>query len=729
MEAPLEVFRSAIAAETGLLPEIVDLNTPFEDLGVDAFTSIAILDIVQQRTGIEFPASLFRNGKHSLYDVQKALDNGTTTNGQSAPVSRQLIVQEAHEECSNRVEEFALEAGVADFWTKVYPDQRRLALAYINEAFARLGCPLDNISPGTAVSIPNGVLPKHKRLMNAIFDILADGGLVKRHGDNDQAIRTSKFIDRAPSKALYEKLVKDYPLHANTHRLLHVTGPRLAECLIGAADPIKLLFGTATSRDLLQEFYTNAPMFVAASKHLTALFRRVISQVAKTGERIEILEVGAGFGGTTKFVLDMLVEAGVPFKYTFTDISPSFFSAAKKRYAGLPIPADAIVYDVLNIENTPLESYHGRFHAVLSTNCIHATKDLTVSSTNVRKLLRPGGFFSLIEFTTRLFWLDLVFGLLDGWWLFEDGREHCLADESFWKTSMKAGGFSDVVWAETLVGGKKPNPQTVRLGREHGCDDEIGDGEEDISAYRGAGRGKEGVGPVGGGGVDDGHQEWGDGGDGCGSEDKDVGADALDEPSREEVCSRTSDDHGKKADGGLNRGEGLHGLEEEGEEELDCVKGPPNDEDGNAQRGENAVAPDRGGDDGFAPETLLTLDVEDKGGDEGRGDAEECDGCRGEEVRRAARKDGKHVGEEPKRGAEEQAADPVNFSAHAAEDGTKGLRLGSMVDGDAEDGDDEDDGGEDGGDVISVSPANLLHKDAADDKPDREPNRLPCSQA
>lgn len=84
--------------------------------------------------------------------------------GQSAPVSRQSIVQEANEECSNRVEEFALEAGVADFWTKVYPDQRRLALAYINEAFARLGCPLDNISPGTAVSIPNGVLPKHKRL-------------------------------------------------------------------------------------------------------------------------------------------------------------------------------------------------------------------------------------------------------------------------------------------------------------------------------------------------------------------------------------------------------------------------------------------------------------------------------------------------------------------------------------------------------------------------------------
>ncbi|KFX85686.1 hypothetical protein O988_09926 [Pseudogymnoascus sp. VKM F-3808] len=461
MEAPLEVFRSAIAAETGLHPGAVGLNTPFEDLGVDAFTSISILDTVRERTGIEFPASLFRNGKHSLYDIQQVLNNGTTTNGHSASSSSQYIVQEAHRESSNRVEQFALEAGVADFWTKVYPDQRRLVLAYINEAFTWLGSPLDNISPGTAVPTPNGILPKHSRLVKAIFDILADGGLVEHHGGNGQAIRTSKSIDTVPSKVLYEKLVQDYPLHANTHRLLHITGPQLAECLTGAADPIKLLFGTATSRDLLQDFYTSAPMFVAASKHLTALFRRVFSQAAATGDLIEILEVGAGFGGTTKFVLDMLVEAGVPFRYTFTDISPSFFSAARKRYAGLPIPADTIVYDVLNIENTPPNKFLGRFHAVLSTNCIHATKDLTVSSTNARKLLRPGGFFSLIEFTTRLYWLDLVFGLLDGWWLFEDGREHCLADESFWEASLKAAGFKDVVWAETLVGGKKPNPQVI----------------------------------------------------------------------------------------------------------------------------------------------------------------------------------------------------------------------------------------------------------------------------
>ena len=104
---------------------------------------------------------------------------------------------------------------------------------------------------------------------------------------------------------------------------------------------------------------------------------------------------------------------------------------------------------------------------------------------------------------------------------------------------------------------------------------------------------------------------------------------------------------------------------------MDGVEGAPDDEDGDAEGGKDAVTPDGGGDDGFEPEALLALDVEDEGGDEGRSDAEEGDGCRGEEVRCAAREDGEDVGEEPEGGAEEHAADPVDFGAHATEYGAE----------------------------------------------------------
>ncbi|KAL2137602.1 hypothetical protein VTI28DRAFT_8926 [Corynascus sepedonium] len=312
------------------------------------------------------------------------------------------------------------------------------------------------MAPNTSLSFPPGILPKHHRVLSgAIFDILKDGGLVDCQGDC--YVRTTTPIDTTPAELIYEKLIREHPLHANTHRLLHVTGSRFAECLTGETDPIRLLFGK--NKDLLQDFYTNAPMSVAASKLLVALLRSVFSKISREQNRaIEILEVGAGLGGTTQFVLNMLVEVGIPFKYVFTDISSSFFSAAKARYKD--IPAGCIEYLVLDIEKEPPHHLQERFDALISTNCIHATKDLFVSCLNSRRLLRAGGFFALVEFTTRLYWLDLVFGLLDGWWLFSDDRNHCTTNEDVWKAKLTASGFSDVLWVEG-EGGRKPNPQLI----------------------------------------------------------------------------------------------------------------------------------------------------------------------------------------------------------------------------------------------------------------------------
>ena len=58
-----------------------------------------------------------------------------------------------------------------------------------------------------------------------------------------------------------------------------------------------------------------------------------------------------------------------------------------------------------------------------------------------------------------MFWFDLVFGLLDGWWLFEDGRKHVLANESFWDRSLQAAGFKHVAWTD----GRSEEAQTLRI--------------------------------------------------------------------------------------------------------------------------------------------------------------------------------------------------------------------------------------------------------------------------
>lgn len=145
------------------------------------------------------------------------------------------------------------------------------------------------------------------------------------------------------------------------------------------------------NRDLLQDFYINAPISVVASKYLVAFLKCIFSDIAKKdGGCIDILEVGACLGGTTKFMVAMLVDAKIPFNYIFSDISSSFIAATMNRYKNLP--AGSMEYDVLDIEQTPPEILQRHFHSVVSTNCIHATKSLQVSCTNIRKLLHPGGF-------------------------------------------------------------------------------------------------------------------------------------------------------------------------------------------------------------------------------------------------------------------------------------------------------------------------------------------------
>ncbi|KAG8413980.1 putative secondary metabolism biosynthetic enzyme [Metarhizium acridum] len=383
-------------------------------------------------------------------------ESGSTSATEQLSSQAGQHVKDVFLELSKHERQFAEEAGFANFWTAVYPAERRLVLSFVYKTFSDLGCALDNVQAGKIVPRPQGILDKHRRVFDgALFEILKDGGIVSETAAG--YIRTSTPIDTTPSEEIYNDLVRDHPLFAKVHELVHVTGSRFAECLSGKTDPIKLLFGK--HKDLLQHFYTDAPMCLAASLHLAALIKRVYGPRAHGDNGcIEILEVGAGMGGTTKFVIDALAEANVPFKYVFTDISSSFFAAAKRRFSN--IAPGSIECLILDIEKEPPEPLQRRFDLVISTNCIHATKSLLTSCSNVHALLRPGGFFALIEFTTRFYWLDLVFGLLDGWWLFEDGRKHCTVNGTSWKTNLQASGFSDVLWTEA-EGIEKPNPQLL----------------------------------------------------------------------------------------------------------------------------------------------------------------------------------------------------------------------------------------------------------------------------
>ena len=312
-----------------------------------------------------------------------------------------------------------------------------LVVAYIVEAFSSLGCDLQQLENGDSVSV--AFAPQHTALMEQLHRILEHAALIHRRQSG--SVRTATPINISPSQEIHQRLIQIFPQHIWEHRLLGTMGPRLARYLCGSEDPVHVLFGDKASKELLTEVYTKAPMFATGTRLLSSFLSRSFA-TKRSLQPIRILEVGGGVGGTTGSIIELLESSGQTFTYTFTDISPSLVAAAKKRFAG----HHSMDFKVLDVEAEPPDGLLGNKDLIIATNVVHATKSLKETCTHIRKLLHKNGILCLVELTRNLDWFDLVFGPLEGWWRFEDGRKHAIADVQFWELSLNAAGFDHVAW-------------------------------------------------------------------------------------------------------------------------------------------------------------------------------------------------------------------------------------------------------------------------------------------
>lgn len=444
-------------------------DTCLADLGFDSLLGVELLNDIEKSFGVHIemdqvtsettfgdlsdlvlPKELTKpRAKHENIDVASTALSASTSLLSVKSAGSLENTQQAFDEIRLGYDSLAEETGFAKFWSKVYPEQARLVVAYVVEAFAKLGCSLATLKPGEEIPALK-YHPKHKLLMAQLHEILKEASIIS--SGPLKMVRGGADIDNTSSSTLYRNIVKAFPLHASEHALLDITGSKLAECLNDTVDPLQLLFRSKENRDLLENVYTNGPMYAAVTMLLGSFLDRALGGIQGT---IHILELGGGTGGTTKYIVDHLVRQNIKFTYTFTDISGSLVAAAKKKFAG----RNYMDFKVLDVEKNPPDDLLNHYHVIISTNCIHATKNLTETSINIRKMLRRDGFLSLVEFTQNIFWFDLVFGLLDGWWFFNDGRAHVLANEAFWERSLRNAGFKHVAWTS----GSSLEANTIRI--------------------------------------------------------------------------------------------------------------------------------------------------------------------------------------------------------------------------------------------------------------------------
>lgn len=234
--------------------------------------------------------------------------------------------------------------------------------------------------------------------------------------------------------------------NANPEGKLFATVGRNLEAIIRAnANPLELMFGEG----LVNDFYKDVCDKISSCRQMEVY----IDLLAHKNPSMTILEVGAGTGSVSGHVVKALctedpASDGIArfVRYDYTDISESFFEQARERFQ---LFKSKMQFRMLNIEDDIINQGYkeGEYDLVIAAWVLHATRDLSATVRNVRKLLKPGGKLVLVEITRPdRFRCGVAFGTLPGWWLsIEDFRHSgpCISHED-WRHVLKAEGFSGV---------------------------------------------------------------------------------------------------------------------------------------------------------------------------------------------------------------------------------------------------------------------------------------------
>ncbi|KAM0255271.1 hypothetical protein ACHAQJ_005926 [Trichoderma viride] len=354
-------------------------------------------------------------------------------------------VLEAFRSMREMTDNFIVKNKIDTYCSEFIPRSDELAVAVFCNALDELGCPIRSAAPGTKLErIDN--LPRHQRLINYMYKALEQkAGLIETKGED--IIRTSVACPSDDIEGILEDLLDDRPAQEWELGLMERTGMSFAECLSGKMDPLQLLFGSEEGRMLMTNFYAKSPLFSTILQQLSFFMDKVGSTWRQNTSPLRVLEVGAGTGGTTFKIVPVLARLGIPVVYTMSDISSVFVSAAQTKLEEYPF----VEYKVVDLEKEPDATLQNSQHIILGSNVLHATRDLSVSLANVRKMLRPDGFTIFHELTAQMLWADVAFGLISGWWAFEDDRQHALQNPQYWKKILSDVGFVHIGWNDGLL--------------------------------------------------------------------------------------------------------------------------------------------------------------------------------------------------------------------------------------------------------------------------------------
>ena len=345
---------------------------------------------------------------------------------------------EMREEAGDQFDRLAKEHGFS-VYDRLMPELDRLSADYAANALLELGF---DASVGRCFSASEetsrlGIVYRHRRLFDHLIDMLVQDGMLGIRGKAYVVARAASSLD--PSLRASELLSKFHEVDSEI-RLLSRCGKELARVLRGDLDPLPLLFMGESFADV-KKIYCDSPYSRTYNGLLAHLFQGASGQWGED-RALRILEIGAGTGGTTHHVLPLLPTRA---EYTFTDVSPLFLAQAAEQFRDYPLRTA-----LLDIERDPADQGFeiAGYDIVIAANVLHATADMRKTMMHVGRLLAPGGMLFVAEGLSPERWVNLTFGLTEGWWRFTDLDRRTtgpLLGRDSWQGLLSEVGFADVL--------------------------------------------------------------------------------------------------------------------------------------------------------------------------------------------------------------------------------------------------------------------------------------------
>ncbi|MCP4160489.1 MAG: SDR family NAD(P)-dependent oxidoreductase, partial [Deltaproteobacteria bacterium] len=246
--------------------------------------------------------------------------------------------------------------------------------------------------------------------------------------------------------------LKNKDMHAMAV-LVDTTIRALPEILTGKVPATDIMFPDSSMK-LVEGIYKQNRIADYFNEVLADTVVTYIQERIKLDEsaKVRILEVGAGTGGTSAVIFPRIKPySNHIVEYCYTDISKAFLMHADKEY-GHDNPY--LTGKIFNVEK-PLEGQGidvGNYDIVIATNVLHATKNIRQTLRNSKAALKNNGMILLNEISNNNLSSHLTFGLLEGWWLYEDpalrikGSPGLLPET--WKNVLEMEGFGAIFFPE-----------------------------------------------------------------------------------------------------------------------------------------------------------------------------------------------------------------------------------------------------------------------------------------